>query len=89
MGTEVYVMTADGYYWEEYGARIYLIGVFSSLEAAKEYEEKIIKDFGGDPRDVPYMVRITKAVINNPTDLTKVYDRDEYSNEYYLGGYVE
>jgi len=88
MSTEVYVVTADGWQ-EEYGARIYLIGVFNSLEAAKEHEEKIIKDFGGGPSDVPYMVRITKAVLNNPTDLTKVYGWDEYSNEYYLGGYCE
>ena len=88
MGTEVYVMTADGW-GKEYGAQIYLIGVFNSLEAAKEYEEKIIKDFGGDPRDVPYMVMITKAVLNNPTDLTKGYWGNEYSNEYFLGGYLE
>lgn len=88
MGTKVYVMTADGW-GDEYGAQIYLIGVFSSLEAATKYEEKIIKDFGGGPSDVPYMVRITKAVLNNPTDLTKAHWGDEYSNEYFLGGYVE
>ena len=89
MGTEVYVMTADGW-CEEYGAQIYLIGVFNSLEAAKEHEEKIIKDFNGRPNDVPYMVRITKAVLNNPIDLTKNNEEwDYYSNNYYLGGYIE
>lgn len=88
MGTEVYVMTADGW-GEEYGAQIYLIGVFSSLESAREYEEKIIKDFGDGPRDVPYMVTITKAVLNNPTDLSKAVWGNDYGNEYFLGGYVE
>lgn len=78
----VYVVTANG--WREgYGANIYLMGVFTSRKKAKEATHKL-----------PYLTQIDRVPINKVFPLKRDYDNrleeyDNYSNQYYFGGYVE
>lgn len=73
----LYAVTADG--WNAgYGAEIYLVGVFSSEEKAKEAQEKN----GGT---------ITEAVLDKvyPMESENEPYLDKWSNGNYLGGYIE
>ena len=78
----VYVVTANG--WREgYGANIYLMGVFTSRKKAQEVTHNL-----------PYSMQIDEVPIDKLFPLKRDYDNyseyyDNYSNQYYLGGYVE
>lgn len=78
----VYVVTANG--WREgYGVNIYLMGVFTSRKEAQEATH-----------DLPYSTQINEVPIDKLFPLKRDYDNhleifDNYSNQYYLGGYVE
>lgn len=79
----VYVVTANG--WREgYGAEIYLMGVFSDLEKAR----------AASYWTPTAPAQIDKIPIDKVFPLTRdYYNRleiyDNYSNQFYLGGYVE
>jgi hypothetical protein len=77
----VYVVTANG--WREgYGANIYLMGVFTSRKKAQEAAHEL-----------PYSTQINGVPIDKAFPLKRDYDNcledDNYSNQYYLGGYCE
>lgn len=79
----VYVITANG--WREgYGANIYLMGVYTDLEKARAASYW--------SQTAP--AKIDKIPIDKVFPLMRDYDNrsedyDNYSNQYYLGGYVE
>lgn len=83
MNIYVYVVTANG--WREgYGAGIYLIGVFSDFEKAREAAYC----------SPTATAKIDKVPIDKVFPLKRDYDNrseeyDNYSNQYYLGGYCE
>ena len=71
---KMYVVTANGYK-SEYGAKIFLIGVFNNEQDAKE-----AKDQNGG--------RITEVDLNTSYPLTSV-ESWLNANGHYLGGYIE
>lgn len=72
----VYVVTADG--WNEgYGAEIYLVGVFSTMEKA----EQVAKDNSGIVTEI--MLDEEHKMAESDTLFYRA------GNDKYLGGYVE
>ena len=75
MNKKVYVITENGYLLN-WGVEIYLKGVFFNKEEA---ERQVLKDGG----------KITEIEANKIFPLKGEPFDNEWSNNYYLGGYVE
>lgn len=84
MSKSAWVVTENGYTFG-YGAEIYLIGVFSTEEAAEACKEPILNKFDG----APHPIKITKIDMDTPFNLKSTDSRVYWENDYYLGGYVE
>ena len=77
---KLYVLTVDGY-TERYGSQVFLVGVFDSMEKAKEAQDSL-------DDEIRQYASIDEVLLNENVPLTK----DEWGNFiniHYLGGYCE
>lgn len=81
MEIKLYVLTIDGY-TEGYGCQIFLVGVFNSIEKAKDAQNNL-------DEEIRKQSSIDVINLNEVAEITKDTQDDNYRTEYYLGGYLE
>ena len=91
--TILYVVVADGYWYEGYGSKFYLLGVFTSEELAEKCvkENTVPNPYYEQNRDHNYW-HLTPEIIKVERDKTYplINNHDsEYMNANYIGGYME
>lgn len=59
----VYLVTMDGEYEDDFGAEIYLVGIFTEEALAEFARDQAIKDHEGLAKDA---FKITSVDLNNP-----------------------
>jgi hypothetical protein len=85
----VYLLTMDGEDENDYGAQIYLVGIFTEEVLAELARDQAIENNEGLTKDA---FKITSVEVNNPYDVKPLY-KDFYRGSWEtlvdLGGYCE
>lgn len=83
----VYLLTMDGEYKNDYGAEIYLVGIFTEEVLAEMARDQAIKNNEGLGLTKDAFT-ITSVEINNPYDVRLLY-KESWETLVDLGGYAE
>lgn len=87
---KLFLVTFNGFHFDKYGARIYLLGAYSSREKAEEACDKA--EFNMKCMDDEYVSEVNKPTIEEvDLDDTKDLYNDflTFHTDAYLGGYEE
>lgn len=90
MGKRVYLLTMDGEYKNDYGAEIYLVGIFTEELLAELARDQAIENDEGFGL-TKNAFKITSVEVNNPYDIKSCYwlFKETWETLAYLGGYCE
>jgi hypothetical protein len=81
----VYLLTMDGEYEDDFGAEIYLVGIFTEEILAELTRDQAIENNEGLAKDA---FKITSVELNNPYDV-KLFCKGSWETLVDLGGFSD